>query len=906
MQVHKRVCCFSELTDSGSFVQLHTTVCSECCNLQMAKRFRLLILPCAPVAVVVNIIVTTWTTTIINFREGKINGVIDVAAFRLPFMMSHNVLRIEQTRGIPDLLPSTHYSSCVSSSSPTETGCTRLMSQISNHDVTGSNNSINGYHDVVLFGIGDLRVDDHGGLIRAVQLQRQNKDSSTGIKNNIHCCFLCTDSVLSNICGVASHTIDVVNCIASAVHELDTSLKENNFNPLHSIMTSTEASEELDIFSYIQDHIIVPSTSTKNERSTKVRIHVCDLGPIDNYMRYGAYGQLQLQQRQTDTTSIEYEIIPWNSTLRTAPYERHQGTNYNKFPIFYPTYQSLYCTTNDFVLEPQKVPNVNATACSGKAYNSTSATIPSSTKILDRLKNLLPIDHDVHDTANTGLFGSHFGGISSENTVGCMSILQHLSTYCYTCNEDDTTFRQFIQKESNFRMLLTPKRNIRSLEHAAMIWQLDGGYENWLDGEVMIRLLLIPLYLGTISPRRIWHTAGRPRQSIIQTTLWNPPPLRTLVEGREWHNLLAARQFYDAEQHCGATSYKYWRYHGLLCRYAQTDFALDVDNKMDREGVLLVHGFGASGSQWNKAMSALSNLSTALHQGLAPDLIGFGHSEKPSISYTSYMWDSQIMDFVKDVAIPRHKWRNFITGGNSIGGYTSMSFAACDAAASEHVTSSGSSGTHRCVGLVLMNSAGPIKTKDEMELERQRQAEGVDEIKSMSIAITTASLKLPTCKPPPRPVARLFGNALLAYLRPNIQSICKNLYPTNQAAVDDQLVQDIERDSLDPGAINVMMAGAKLPPPRTSNELLGARFGGASSSENGILESSFTGPVLIAQGVLDPLNNSTDRMNRFFSLREGIDVAPIEAGHCPHDELPMEVAQSIADWRLALTPISAN
>lgn len=193
-----------------------------------------------------------------------------------------------------------------------------------------------------------------------------------------------------------------------------------------------------------------------------------------------------------------------------------------------------------------------------------------------------------------------------------------------------------------------------------------------------------------------------------------------------------------------------------------------------------------------------------------------------------------------------------------------------------------------------MNSAGPIKTRDEVEQDTSSEYYR----RSVStVAQITATGRLQTCNPPLRPIARIVGNVLLSYLRPNIQSICRNLYPTNPSAVDDFLVGEIERDSLDPGAINVMMAGAKLPPPRTANELLGAEFGVESIDDTALVsESTFDGPVLIAQGILDPLNNATDRMNRYHALRDGIDVAPIQAGHCPHDELPREVAKSIADW----------
>jgi pimeloyl-ACP methyl ester carboxylesterase len=411
--------------------------------------------------------------------------------------------------------------------------------------------------------------------------------------------------------------------------------------------------------------------------------------------------------------------------------------------------------------------------------------------------------------------------------------------------------------------------------------------------------------------------------------LWRQSPLKRLVEAREWHRLLAARNLrrdpaYRGE---GETHYKYWRYQGFLVRYAETSFAPASRDAAaasaaaaddDREGVLLLHGFGASGAQWNKAMHHLAaqtqqarSGTAACQQGLAPDLLGFGHSEKPSLSYTAYLWDSMAGDFVKEVAMARNGWASFVVGGNSIGGFTSMSTAASDTAVvgGRQVTSSGAPGTGRCTGLVLMNSAGPAKTQQEVE----ESLAGARDLQLLSVAQVTALNGLPPCKPPPRPVARAFGSGLLAYLRPSIQSICRNLYPTNPGAVDDRLCDDIARDSLDPGAIYVMMAGAKLPAPRTANELLRADFGNAplsspaeaaasgSATRGQVRESAFSGPVLIAQGVLDPLNDAKDRMRRFGALRSGITMDPIQAGHCPHDELPKEVATSIARWMSATT-----
>ena len=145
---------------------------------------------------------------------------------------------------------------------------------------------------------------------------------------------------------------------------------------------------------------------------------------------------------------------------------------------------------------------------------------------------------------------------------------------------------------------------------------------------------------------------------------------------------------------------------------------------------------------------------------------------------------------------------------------------------------------------------------------------------------------------------------MLAYLRPRIQSICKNLYPTNPDAVDELLTDNILRDSLDPGAINVMISGSKLPPPRTANELLGADFGSArshSKEDSSIIpaaEGMWEGRTLVAQGELDPLNDAKTRAKLLGELREGITVRPINAGHCPHDELDEDVSSAIAQWAL--------
>jgi len=665
------------------------------------------------------------------------------------------------------------------------------------HRSLSKSSSLSASVDVVLLGPGDLRLDDHGGFQAAA-----NGDHILPL-------HLYDAPSLAKLPGATAHSPETAALLHASLVEVSEGLQGN----LH--IMQVQSSWEDSIAQVTQGY-------------DTVRVHVCDLGQVDNAMGYGAYAQVKDSNR--------FEVVPWKQTLRVFE---------TPVPMEYPDYEAQFVKDKpailpwDFAMDLDRVVKVK------------DNKIPSA----DEFLSLLP---DTHATeANSGLYATHWGGLAPE---GCNSVQNRIQAYV-DCGEDDAQW----SKDTQFPK---PTPNPLSLEHASMQWQL--GYEEcntqqWLAGESMVRYLAAPLLFGSISMRRVWHMAQ-------QNPLLFVNPLQRLVESREWHSRLAQ----VAPRNDGETEYKFWRYQGFLCRYAVTDFEHDDAS----QGVILVHGFGASGSQWNKCMQSLKECNE-LGAGLAPDLLGFGQSEKPAVSYTGYLWDSMVMDFIKEVALPSSRWDSYVTGGNSIGGFTSMSLAASDAGEPHQVTSSGAPGTNKCSGLVLMNSAGPLFTREELTMNAPAESK----------AKQTVGGRLNPCSPPPRPVGRAFGNVLLSYLRPRIQSICANLYPTNPAAVNDSLCDNIRRDSLDPGAINVMMAGAKLPTPRSANELLHAEFGGPSEEE-----CSFSGPVLVAQGVLDPLNDSQDRLERLGAMRNGITMDPIQAGHCPHDELPESVAASISKW----------
>lgn len=267
--------------------------------------------------------------------------------------------------------------------------------------------------------------------------------------------------------------------------------------------------------------------------------------------------------------------------------------------------------------------------------------------------------------------------------------------------------------------------------------------------------------------------------------------------------------------------------------------------------------------------------------------------------------------FIKEEVLGREKCDSFVIGGNSIGGYTALGVAASDRVttsmdgeATNTLSSTGAPGALACKGLILMNSAGPVLTEEEINQKKEDYDVSVAEQTGLDLLGEFSS-------PPPR-LIQIGGEGLLSYLRPQIQSICKNLYPTNPAAVDDELCGGILRDSQDPGAINVMISGSKLPPPRTTNELLGASFGSTTSRTSvtkknyGVKECIFDGSVLVAQGFLDPLNDAKGRAMNLEKLRDGITVNPINGGHCPHDELPEEIGEAIAKWMSTLDDTSVT
>lgn len=301
-------------------------------------------------------------------------------------------------------------------------------------------------------------------------------------------------------------------------------------------------------------------------------------------------------------------------------------------------------------------------------------------------------------------------------------------------------------------------------------------------------------------------------------------------------------------------------------------------------------------------MDQMAGLSKELSQRgfevLGVDLIGFGRSEKPPISYNQYFWRDQVI-----LAVMRHQKescdgqeREVVFFGNSIGGFTAASAAA--AFAEPIITDTANIVRYgagvKVAGLVLFNSAGRILANPNASNSSTGQVSS-DQNKSTKTSKPTLTVEeemdfisdkykakfYPPYSGPPGPLLRLFGSGLIAALQPQIRKTTEWLYPSQpQVIAESALDKSILRDSLDPGARDVMASGAKLPAPVSIDALL----------------QCYKGPVLVAQGALDPLNDAVDRAGKFGAIREGVQVELMQLGHCPMDEDPKQCAEVVLKW----------
>ena len=260
--------------------------------------------------------------------------------------------------------------------------------------------------------------------------------------------------------------------------------------------------------------------------------------------------------------------------------------------------------------------------------------------------------------------------------------------------------------------------------------------------------------------------------------------------------------------------------------------------------VLLVHGFGASTDHWRHNIPALA----ARHEVHAIDLLGFGRSAKPEgLPYGGSLWRDQLMAYVAEQI-----GRPTVLVGNSLGGYAAIAAAAAlgDQAA----------------GVVLLNAAGPFS-------QEQAPPRGWGAIASRTIG--GALLRSPI-------VQRLIFENLR---RPATVRRTLNQVYIDRTNVDEELVQAILRPSRDPGAFGVFRTVFDIP----SGEPLDPLF------------ARLNCPLLLLWGIRDPWINAPGRRATFQRHAPAATTEVVlEAGHCPHDEVPGPVNAALLEWLVGL------
>jgi len=268
-------------------------------------------------------------------------------------------------------------------------------------------------------------------------------------------------------------------------------------------------------------------------------------------------------------------------------------------------------------------------------------------------------------------------------------------------------------------------------------------------------------------------------------------------------------------------------------------------NCSDRPALLLVHGFGASTDHWRYNIPVLAK-THAVH---AIDLLGFGRSAKPAeLAYGGPLWRDQLLAYVQE-----RIGRPTVIAGNSLGGFAALA--------------AGAELKQDCAGVVLLNAAGPFS-------DEQQPPKGWGAIARQSIG--SALLKSPVLQ------RLLFENLR----RPATIRRTLNQVYVDKTNVDDWLVESIRRPSLDPGAFGVFRTVFDIPRGQPLDELF----------------AELTAPLLLLWGMRDPWINAPGRRATFQRYAPAATTEVVlDAGHCPHDEVPDQVNASLLDWLAGLT-----
>ena len=266
------------------------------------------------------------------------------------------------------------------------------------------------------------------------------------------------------------------------------------------------------------------------------------------------------------------------------------------------------------------------------------------------------------------------------------------------------------------------------------------------------------------------------------------------------------------------------------------------DNSSTKIAVLLIHGFGASTDHWRFNIPALSSK----YEVHAIDLLGFGKSPKPNdVEYSGSLWKEQAVAYVKEVI-----QKPTVIVGNSLGGYAALA--------------AGAELNELSAGVILLNAAGYFS--EEKLVKKNMLQTSIETVAGIFLKnVVLQRLIFENMRNPK-----------------NIKKTLNQVY-VDKKNVDDYLVESIRNPSLDIGAFNVFRS--VFNPSGPQGEPLDSLF------------KKLSAPLLLLWGSKDPWMNTPKKRNLYKKYTpENTTEVILDAGHCPHDEIPDQVNNHILDW----------
>eukprot|EP00210_Caulerpa_lentillifera_P008632 g8235.t1 len=260
--------------------------------------------------------------------------------------------------------------------------------------------------------------------------------------------------------------------------------------------------------------------------------------------------------------------------------------------------------------------------------------------------------------------------------------------------------------------------------------------------------------------------------------------------------------------------------------------------------VVLLHGFGASVYQWRYNIPELAKS----YRVFALDLVGFGKSEKVVMDYSGgHVWSTQVSEFIEEFIGVDGAY----IVGNSLGGFAALTIAARK--------------PELVKGVVGLNIAGTFS--EDIELMPTESKDNVTMLQKWTQAVGT-----------------LFRRLVVLFTfystRSRIREILMNVYK-DKTNVDDDLVRSIEAPAEDPVASEVYyrLIQSTLSKSVTIDSLL----------------ETIDVPLLLLWGMKDPWMTPR-KAEKILKAYPKAEMIPLDAGHCPQDEIPTLVNQSLGEW----------